>query len=260
MRTSSLLLVVVAAVLQITSAAEQRSNLRYKASVSPLIRLHADALRAEAAAVTTTAASVWPAEALLATTTAKAPGAAPQAAAAAAAGGPKNEAPSGNNTKITLNNTAGAAAPAINKTLINVTEKPDFEWTPLKLPNVSAPCPPQMNLSDTLANLQNAAQLSAQAAQAALNAVHKAGTKPSSVASVAYSTANEGAMIWEKLLHTAVRAEQETLTASGQLRAMKKISQKAAQDYESAVMKVRDFPPHIPAVKFEKYLAGIHRT
>jgi len=125
--------------------------------------------------------------------------------------------------------------------------------------NVSQPCY-EMNQSATVKQLQNAAQLSATAAQAALEAVSKAGKVPSNAAATAYATANEAAAIWERLLHTAVRTEQETLTASGQLHAMKKIGEKASADYEKAIMKVRDFPPHIPKVRWNEILRGVHRT
>jgi len=255
--TSLALLVIFGAVLP---GADAASRLRIsrdasREDVSPLVELHARVV-AETTTTTVTATTVWPGE---------------------------EHANAGSTTVITTTTTTvtttGTPLPtssiagwtAFNPILPTTTVAPLAGVqgfgnvlgtnTSLQDPagNVSQPCY-QMNQSAVVNQLQNAARLSADAAQASMNAVSQAGAQPSSVASVAYATANEAAAIWEKLLHTAIRTEQETLTASGQLHTMKKISEKAASDYEKSIMKVRDFPPHIPAVKKEQALQGISRT
>lgn len=235
-----------------------QASLQHRSSVSPLLRLHA--AKVAAAAPSTTAVSVWPAEAgAVAGPTTPAP---PLAAAAAAAAPPAPRANNvsgvapqaargrdGGNPCMT---TTGEAAP-----LIAAAAPAGAAATAAG--DAPAPCS-SMNTSATVHQLQNAAQLSAQAAQAALEAVSRAGRTPSNVAVAAHATSSEGAAIWERLFHTAVRTETDTLTAAGQLKAMKKLQQQAAGDYERAVVRVRDFPPNIPAVQAETMLRGITRT
>jgi len=237
-----------------------QASLQHRSSVSPLLRLHA-AKAAAAAGPTTTAVSVWPAEAgAVAGPTTPAP---PQAAAAAAAppANPANNA-SGVAPQAARPRNGGGGGPCPTTTAMAaplIAAAAPAGAAATAAGNGPAPCS-SMNTSATVHQLQNAAQLSAQAAQAALEAVSQAGKQPSSVAVAAHATSSEGAAIWERLFHTAVRTETETLTAAGQLKAMKKLQQQAAGDYERAIVRVRDFPPNIPAVQAETMLRGITRT
>jgi len=117
-----------------------------------------------------------------------------------------------------------------------------------------------MDISATVDEVQNAARHSAAAAQAALEAVSKAGKQPSDLASMAYATANEGAGIWWKLLTQGEKIKSDLLTARGQVAAMTKVQEKAAADYANAVLRVRDFAPTIPSVGSSAKLRGLTRT
>lgn len=249
------LLLAVLSLPGLQAASHRRSNLRLPASASSLLD--------SAQAVTTTALSVWPGEAVagpglrraLPTTTASpkqatiAPNVVPPAAPVAV------PLP----TMGPVIPPVGAGAPPGAPPLSVVPSLPVQYATPVQIINASSPCK-QINLTETLKQLQNAAHLSASAAQAALEGLEQVGRKPSLEASTAYGTAIEAAGNWEGLLNSAGRTERTANAIDGAVRIYGKISRKAASNYHQAVMNVRDFPPHIPAVQVDQHLAGVTRT
>lgn len=105
----------------------------------------------------------------------------------------------------------------------------------------------QYNATAVVEKLQQRAQLSAEAAQASLEAINKLGTSKASATAVeAYSTANQAGKIWDHLMTNSLRTEEETLSATEQLKALTRVNKAAANGYTKAVMKVKDFPPSFP--------------
>jgi len=257
------LLLAVLALPGVQSASHRRSNLRLPASASSLIDSNPVVGSIPVAAVTTTALSVWPSEAIagpgrMATTTAApnqatiAPNVVPLTAAPGAVPLP---------TMGPVIPPVGAGAPpgAPLPPLSVAPAAPVAYAPPSMIVNASEPCH-QINLTETLKQIQNAAHLSASAAQAALEGVEKAGRKPSLEASTAYGTALEAAGLWEGLLNSAGRTERTADAIDGAVKIYGKIGRKAAANYHAAVNNVRDFPPHIPAVQVDQHLAGLTRT
>lgn len=253
------LLLAVLAPPGLQSASHRRSNLRLPASASSLI----DSVPVKAVGVTTTAVSVWPAEkgrqglarklkakAAVATV---APGTVPPPAAPGAVQMP---------TMGPVIPPVGAGAPpGAPLPFVKFVPAPPVAYSPpAMIVNASSePCN-QINLTETLKQIQNAAHLSAQAAQATLNKLGQAGGKPSIQATIAYGTAVEAAGIWEGLLHSAARTERTNVAIQDALKIYGKVGLKAANNYHQAVTNVRDFPPHIPAVQVDEHLAGLSRT
>lgn len=250
------LLLAVLAPPGLQSASHRRSNLRLPASALSLI----DSIPVKPA-VTTTAVSVWPAEkgrkGLARKLKAKAVVAkvSPVTVPPAAPGAVQMPTMGPVIPPVGAGAPPGAPlAPVKFEPFVPVAYAP-----PAMVVNATEPCN-QINLTETLKQIQNAAQLSAQSAQAALNKLGKDKGKPSIEASTAYATAVEAAGIWEGLMHSAERTERTNEAIDGAIKIYGKIGLKAANNYHQAVMNVRDFPPHIPAVQVDKHLAGLSRT
>merc|ERR1719253_2111508 len=109
-------------------------------------------------------------------------------------------------------------------------------------------------MTQVLGQLKNDAQLSASAAQAALEAVSKAGNTPSAEALQAMATANQAALIWGRYLEATETAGKETQAVAERLRIMEHVEKQASKAYTQAVLRVQDFPPYIPAVRAQQFL------
>jgi len=208
---------------------------------------------------TTTAASVWPKEALAGAGTPVTK--AGTAAGAAAPPAPKAKAAASSEASQKPNASVGGAGmpEPVNVPPGGIKNATEPAMLPPLAKAPAANCTP-MNQSATVKQIQSAAHVAASAAQAALESVNKAGAEPSEMASTAYAMASEASLIWGQLIKTADRTEVDLASARNELRVQKRISQRASRAYEQAITQIHDFPPDIPAMQSAQALAGTHRT
>jgi len=117
--------------------------------------------------------------------------------------------------------------------------------TPTNHSDCNITCAP-MNNTAILDKLQNAAQLSAGAAQAALDAVGNKSATPTAVA--AERLGQQGITINAAISNDLVAARQEADYALHRLKALRDANRKAAVGYSTAISTQRVMPPVIPTV------------
>lgn len=113
--------------------------------------------------------------------------------------------------------------------------------------NMTAPCVDTMNETAVVDKLHNTAQLSAQAAQKALEAILKGGRGPPSEAALkAKEMAARAAATWEQALAHAAKAKKDAQLARAEMDTLRKVIRRGSRAYSAAINKVQIPPPQFP--------------
>lgn len=113
--------------------------------------------------------------------------------------------------------------------------------------NMTAPCVDTMNETAVVDKLHNTAQLSAQAAQKALEAILKGGRGPPSEAALkAKEMAARAAAVWEQALAHAAKAKKDAQLARAEMDTLRKVIRRGSRAYSAAINKVQIPPPQFP--------------
>jgi len=105
-----------------------------------------------------------------------------------------------------------------------------------------------MNASAVVTQMQNHAQLAAQAASRALEAVTKAGEgAPSQAALEAKQFASQAAQTWEQALAYAKQAKGEAAATSRVIDAVDKVTRRGSAAYSKEINRIQIPPPIFPS-------------
>lgn len=128
--------------------------------------------------------------------------------------------------------------------------------------NCSQPCPPMpvINNSAVVQTLTNIAQIAAEAAQAGLNNVQKAGAEPSHPARAGEKLAEQARLIWDSVegtMHSTQNAVERNTRA---IKTARNTLERAAVVYNTAVRQAQAVAPHIPPHMAPPALQGRFNT
>jgi len=128
--------------------------------------------------------------------------------------------------------------------------------------NCSQPCPPLpvINNSAVVQTLTNIAQITAEAAQAALNNIQKAGIEPSQSAKDANKLSEQARLIWDSVEGTFHSTKNAVDRNSRAIKVARNTLERAAVVYNSAVHQAKAVAPHIPAMQQPPPLQGRFNT